>query len=147
MKKLTADRRLYLTVEKDRVVEEGDDRGAWLLYAVGRVIGAGDVELFDMKEDDFGRVIYEGCPRLPPPEAEVIEDLQEDEDGEEEAGKVLAFGGGGEADDSDRNDDPVLEWPGRMGPKAYLKRYPTGPKAELAAAVIAAQDDGADGES
>ncbi|MDK1104294.1 MAG: hypothetical protein QGD93_11895, partial [Actinomycetota bacterium] len=69
MNHLIADRRLYVTVDKDQVVEEGDDRGAWLLYAVGRVIGAGDVKRFDMEEDDFGRVVYDGCPRLRPPEA------------------------------------------------------------------------------
>ena len=129
MQKLTADRRLYVTAKKDRVVEEGDPRGAWLLYPAGRAIGAGDVERYGLDADEFGRVVYDGSPKLPDPEPQ-----------EEEATEK-------EPDDSDRNNEPVPEWPGRTSPEAYLKRYPTGPKAELAAAVIAAQDNGADGAS
>ena len=164
MTHLIADRRLYVTVDRDQVVEEGDPNGAWLLYAVGRVIGAGDVKRFDMEEDDFGRVVYDGCPRLRPPEAKVIEELQEDEDGEGATGRVLKFGGDKaaeeeeitgtidgsglveptDADDSDRN-RPVPEWPGRTSPEKYIELYPTGPKAELANEIIAAKNDGAGG--
>ena len=154
MKKLKADRRLYLTVEKDQVVEEGDPNGAWLLYATGRVLAAGDVERYGMGEDKFGRVVYDGCPRLRRPKAEVAEGAEEskesedtgEEISEDEPGKVLQFGGG---DDSDRNDGAPPEWPDTMtlAPVAYLKRYPNGPNADLARAVIAAQDDGAGGAS
>ncbi len=51
------------------------------------------------------------------------------------------------ADDSDRNEGELEEWPGRRSPEAYLRQYPTGPKAELAKRHIdaAARDDGADG--
>ncbi len=123
MTRLTADRRLYTTAEKDRIVEEGDPNAAWLLYAVGRVIGLGDVERFGMEADDSGRVTYKGVV--------------------EKAGDAPDSGG----DDSDRNNGAVLEWPGRTSPEAYLKRYPNGPKSDLARAVIAARDDGADGGS
>ncbi len=136
MTRLTADRRLYVTAEKDRIVEEGDPDAAWLLYAAGRVIGLGDVERFGMEEDKSGRVIYEGAPRLSRPKLELVG--QEAAEGSEETEGP---------DDSDRNNEGVLVWPGRTSPEAYLKRYPTGPKAELARAVIAARDDGADGES
>ncbi|MDK1102492.1 MAG: hypothetical protein QGD93_02545, partial [Actinomycetota bacterium] len=115
---------------------------------------------------DFGRVVYDGCPRLRPPEAEVVEELQEDEEGEAgegATGRVLKFGGDkaaeedeitgtlkgsdlveADADDSDRN-KPVPEWPGRTSPEKYIELYPTGPKAELANEIIAAKNDGAGG--
>ena len=131
MKRLTADRRLYVTTDRETLVEEGDPAGSWLLYAAGRVIGAGDAERYGLEPDEFGRVVYDGCPGLGEPEPEP-------DDGE---------GGEEEADDSDRNDGEVPEWPGRTKPETYLRLYPTGPKAPLARAVIDAQDDGADGGS
>lgn len=147
---LKADRRLYVTADKTRVVEEGDPAGSWLLYAVGRKIGEGDIQRYGLEADEFGRVTYDGCPALPdpeqPPKAKAkskkakAKTETETETEEDEAAE-------GGADDSDRNDGEVLEWPGRTSPEAYLKRYPTGPKADLAKAVIAAQDDGADGGS
>ncbi len=48
---LTADRRLYVDKDKTRVVEEGDPAGSWLLYAVGRRIGAGDVKRYGLEAD------------------------------------------------------------------------------------------------
>ena len=53
----------------------------------------------------------------------------------------------GEADDSDRNDDPAPEWKLKTAPAEYLKKWPDGKNAELAKAVLAAQDAGADGGS
>lgn len=148
MKKLTADRRLWLTAEKDQVVEEGDGLAAFLLAGVGRTIPAAEAKRLKLKLAR-GRIVY--------PDGPAVEELQEEEDtGEDTAeetsedapGKVFTFGGGEDSsDDSDRNDEAPPEWPGRTSPKTYLRLYPTGPKAELARAVIAAQDDGADGGS
>ena len=156
MKKLTADRRLWLTAEKDQVVEEGDGEAAFLLAGAGRTIPVAEVERLELVDVD-GRIVY--------PDGPTAEELQaaeerakrrggvkleevEEEISEDAPGKVLTFGGGEDSpDDSDRNDEAPPEWTGRMSPKAYLKRYPAGPKAELARAVIAAQDDGADGGS
>ncbi len=90
MTKLTADRRLYVTAKKDRVVEEGAPAGAWLLYAAGRVIGAGDVKRYGLEADEFGRVTYEGCPTLPTPKPEPKPEPKPKPK---------------PADDSDRNDD------------------------------------------
>ncbi len=164
MASLRADRRLYETPEKDAIVEEGDVRGRWLLVGIGSTIGAGDVEKYGLSMKG-GRVRYKGAPEFAD-----LPDVKEASKPEDKAAtghedKVLRFGGEQaeekeitgtlkgsdlveptDADDSDRN-EPVPEWPGRTSPEAYLKRYPTGPKAELAKAVIAARDDGADGGS
>lgn len=135
---LKADRRLYVTAEKDQVVEEGDPRGAYLLYAVGRVIGAGDIERYGLEADEFGRVVYGGCPKLPEIVLDQEPDPEESDDDQE-------------PDDSDRNNeeppDEAPKWTGRTSVEAYLERYPDGPKSELARAVIAARDDGVDGGS
>ena len=180
MRKLTADRRLWLTAEKDQVVEEGDGLAAFLLAGAGRTIPAADVERLNLVEVD-GRIVYPDGPTVEELQAaekraqrralamigelevgatDLLEALGMDEATEElveaglakvvdvEARKVLTFGGGKDSpDDSDRNDEAPPEWPGRTSPKTYLRLYPTGPKAELARAVIAAKDDGADGGS
>ena len=136
MNHLKADRRLYVTAERDRVVEEGAPGGAWLLYAAGKVVGRGDAERYGLEADEFGRVTYDGCPALPEPAGP-----EEDDPGEGAAAD-------GDVDHSDRNDDDELpEWTGRRSLEAYLKQYPTGPKAELAKRHIAARDAGADGGS
>ena len=62
----------------------------------------------------------------------------------ETPGEDEAAGADVVADDSDRNDGELEAWPGRRSPEAYLKQYPTGPKAELAQRHI---DAGADGAS
>ena len=170
MTALKADRRLYETPEKDAIVEEGDVRGRWLLAGLGSTIGASDVEKYHL-EMKRGRVHYPGCPELetPPgvkkaPKPEDKAATEHEDKGllfkrAEREEKTLRFGGDGEdeeggedgEDDSDRNkedaSEPSPEWTDRMSAEKYIERYPTGPKAKLAAAVIAAQDDGADGES
>lgn len=157
MKKLTADRRLWLTAEKDQVVEEGDGLAAFLLAGAGRMIPAAEVERLELVDVD-GRIVYPDGPTVEELQAAekraarragvTVEEVEE-ETSEDAPGKVLTFGGGEkeDADDSDRNDGVPPEWPGRTSPNTYLRLYPTGPKAELARAVIAAQDDGADGGS
>ena len=241
MDRLIADRRLYVTADRGEIVEEGHPSGSWLLYAAGRVIGKGDIELYSMFGDEHGRVVYRGCPDLGEPDAEpeaeperelTLEEARanleqadadlaeaevalekaeaaleagDEEAGDEEAGEDVvateeelvgdgtgekledvsiasgegvdeseeADGRGAEgdesaeasvangetpgegqaagadaADHSDRNEVELEEWPGRRSPEAYLKQYPTGPKAPLAQAHVdaaAARDDGADG--
>ncbi len=151
MTSLRADRRLYETAEKDAIVEEGDVRGRWLVAGIGSTIGAGDVKKYGLSMKG-GRVRYKGAPKLA--DLPKVKEARKPEDkaatGHED--KVLKFGGEDDdisddsSDDSDRNDEPLPEWPGRSSPEAYLKRYPTGPKAELAAAILAAKA-GADGGS
>ncbi len=142
MKNLVTDRRLWLTAGEDRVVEDGDPEAAFLLVGVaGRTIPADVASKLQLQIVD-GRISYPGSPDFE--EAEVkAEEVEEDDDG----GKVLRFGEGAqeeeleeEADDSDRNDEPAPDWPDRTSPETYLRRYPTGPKAELARAVIDARE-------
>lgn len=173
MTALRADRRLYETENKDEIREEGEIGGRWLLAGVGSTIGASDVEKYGLKMKG-GRVRYKGGAKLPnvkaaskpedkaasKPEDKAKAAADREAKAEEEREEhVLRFGGGDEvteteteaaaeggADDSDRNKDEVPTWAGRTSPEAYLKRYPDGPKAELANAAIAARD-GADGGS
>lgn len=144
MTSLRADRRLYETAEKDAIVEEGDVRGRWLIAGIGSTVGAGDVEKYGLSMKG-GRVCYKGSPKFPPLPKVKEASKPEDKAATEHEDKRLKFGGEEGSDDSDRNDEPVLEWTYRTSPEAYLKRYPTGPKAELAASIIAAKDDGVGG--
>ncbi len=151
-KKLITDRRLWLTAGRDQVVEDGDPAAAFLLVArPGREIPA-DVASRLKLRIVRGRIVYPDSPDIEEVEEAEVE-AEEVEAGEDTGAATLRFGEGAqgdesedESDDSDRNDDEPLEWTGRTSPEAYLKRYPTGPKAELAAAVIAA-NAGADGGS
>ena len=148
MNDLIADRRLWLTVDRDQVVEEGDVRARFLLAGVRGVIPVAEAERLKLKSTG-GRVIYRDGPELAELQGQEAGEaaVQKEEAGEAATGKTLKFGGDKAveaADDSDRN-NPVPEWPGRTSPETYLRLYPTGPKAELAAAVIAAKDDGAGG--
>ena len=118
---MKADRRLFLTKDRDRVVESGDPAGAWLFYPEGRGIADNDAEKYGLEADEFGRVTYDGSPDLPELEASAPA-----------------------PDDSDRNTGEAPEWTLETKPETYLKRNPDGPNAELARAVIAARDDGAD---
>jgi hypothetical protein len=56
---LIADRRLYLTASRDRLVEDGDPAAAWLLAGVGGEILAADV-------DRLGLAVLNGEVRQPP---------------------------------------------------------------------------------
>ena len=53
---LIADRRLLLSADKSRVVDEGDGSGAFLLAAVGRVIPVAEVKRLGLVVVD-GRVV------------------------------------------------------------------------------------------
>ena len=146
MKKFTTDRRLWLTVDEKRVVEEGDPGARFLLCAgPGRTIQPEVAARVGIDVVD-GRIVYPGSPAFKKLDDGDTGAKEVDETGARP--KVIKIGEAaqGDADDSDRNDG-APEWPGRTSAEAYIKRYPTGPKAELARAVIAAKDDGAGGES
>jgi len=167
MNDLISDRRLYLTEDGDAVVEEGDTRSRFLLSGKGSTIPAAEVNRLGLEVVD-GRIAYPGVPK--PNELTGEADAKQVE-AEDRRGKVLQFGGdktGGRdkvdppgepgtasvgrapasaESDSDRNDGDVPEWTQRTSPEAYLERYPDGPNAELAKAVIAAREAGADGGS
>lgn len=241
MQDVISDRRLYLTADNDRIVEEGDADARFLLAGAGGTIKAAEAKRLDLGTKN-GRITYLGGPRLqkpgkgedaaervdPDPHDPKILELGDptggrdkiDPEGEEGTGSaerappkgsdepavaagsderievraaeneearergraelearraaklaelerravaaeaeaaklaealaealaaVEAAGGAEEeADDSHRN---IPEWAQRMSPEGYLKRYPNGPNAEFARAVIAARDDGADGGS
>ena len=152
MKNLITDRRLWLTADRDHVVEDGDPEAAFLLVGcAGRTIPGDVASRLELQIVD-GRIVYPGSPAFEEAEEAKAEEVEEEED---DGGKVLKFGEGADGgsdfaedpDDSDRNDEPTPEWPGRTSPEKYLELYPTGPKAELARAVIAAKDDGAGGDS
>lgn len=59
MASYTADRRLYLTEDRDRVVEEGDPDAAFLLAGAGTDIHPHDVEEFDLTKEG-GEIRYPG---------------------------------------------------------------------------------------
>ena len=72
MSRITADRRLYLTADKDRVVEEDDIRGAFLLVAEGRQIDGAEAERLGVSLVDD--VVVIGEP--PEPEPEVAPEVE-----------------------------------------------------------------------
>ena len=59
-----ADRRLYLTRDKSRVVEQGDQDGAWLFATPGRDISEADAKEFGLEVLD-GKIVLPGS--APPP--------------------------------------------------------------------------------
>ena len=140
MSHLITDRRLCVTADRTTIVEEGNPAASWLLYPAGRKVGEGDIKRYGLKADEFGRVTYDGCPALPALEAESEHEPKAKSKPKKKAEAET------ETDDSDRNDEPVPDWTARTSPEKYLELYPTGPKAELAARVIAA-NAGADGAS
>ena len=149
MKNLITDRRLWLTAGEDRVVEDGDPAAAFLLVGVaGRTIPADVASKLQLQIVD-GRISYPGSPDFE--EAEVkAEEVEAEDDG----GKVLRFGEGAQEEETEEDEDvpqitwtevvedaePAPDWPDRTSPETYLRRYPTGPKAELARAVIDARE-------
>lgn len=56
---IVADRRLWLTADKARVVEDGDPAAAFLLAAPGTEISAGEVERLRLSAKD-GKVVLPG---------------------------------------------------------------------------------------
>lgn len=66
---LTADRRLYLTADRRRMVEEGSTEAAFLLAAPGSEISVDEVHRLDLGLED-GRVIQRGALFPAPAEPE-----------------------------------------------------------------------------
>jgi hypothetical protein len=59
-----ADRRLYLSAEKDRVVEEGDPASAYLLAPIGQEIPASEMVRLGLSLRD-GRIVATGSEPEP----------------------------------------------------------------------------------
>lgn len=70
-----ADRRLYLTGDKSRVVEEGDTSSAWLFAAPGSDISQADVKAYGLRVEG-GKIVLPGAAGDPgePKEREKSED-------------------------------------------------------------------------
>lgn len=64
---MRADRRLYLTVDKSRIVEEGDPAAAWLFAGVGQPILPAEIARYRLGERDGRVVILDAF--VPPAEA------------------------------------------------------------------------------
>lgn len=80
---MKADRRLYLTSDKSRIVEHGDPDGAWLLVAEGRRLYPGVIDRYGLSLVG-GRVHYDGAPELPAldePEGEAPEEGTDTDEG------------------------------------------------------------------
>ena len=60
-----SDRRLYLTQDKSRVVEQGDRDCAWLFATPGRDISRADAEAFGLEVLD-GKIVLPGSEPTPP---------------------------------------------------------------------------------
>lgn len=116
MATLRADRRLYVTADREKIVEEGDPDAAWLLAGVGRQIGEPEVAKYRLQMKD-GRVTW--------PELEA--------DAPEAESKMV------EAGEDKAEDAP--EWTLSTAPEDYLDRYgEDAPNSDLARAVIAAAE-------
>jgi hypothetical protein len=57
MATLTSDRKLYITADRSRVVEEGDVAAAFLLCGERSVIEADDVARYRLTHDGAGRIV------------------------------------------------------------------------------------------
>lgn len=75
MAKIVSDRRLYLTADKETVVEHGDTRAAFLLAGEGSEISMPEAERLGLSVED-GRVVYPDAP-------EAAEEPQDEEPVEE----------------------------------------------------------------
>lgn len=75
---LLSDRRLYLTADKETVVEDGDPRAAYLFATEGYELSAGIVEQYGLVSVE-GRVVLPGAPK---PEAEPEAKATEEPDGD-----------------------------------------------------------------
>jgi len=64
-----ADRRLYLTADRSRIVEEGDPAAAFLLVAAGRDVPVADAARYGLTLDAQGVVeVRSAAPPSPQPE-------------------------------------------------------------------------------
>lgn len=101
MAALRTDRRLYVTADRSRIVEEGDPAGAFLLVGRAGVLSVEDVQRYRVQRRD-GRIIYPGYgipeeeePREP--ETPEVPDAPGEADAPQ-AGGSEAPQGGSEAD-------------------------------------------------
>lgn len=90
---IVADRRLWLTADRQGVVEEGDPRAAFLLAAPGRRVPASEVERLGIRDEDGDVILPEYEPAEEPAEEEEGDDGPAGE--EEESGATVQFGSGG----------------------------------------------------
>lgn len=129
MPTLIADRRLYVTENRERVVEEGDPAAAFLLAGEGCRIHSDDVAAHDLAWKD-GEVVYPGygseVKQQPPPENKMAPKPEDKAaEGQEEA-----------------DEGPEEEWGLQTSPEDYLEKYPDGPNAELARQILGREDEG-----
>ena len=118
MATLRADRRLYVTADREQIVEEGDQRGAYLLVGKGRNIGEGDVAKYRLAMQNR-RVVWPELLGKSVPAAVV-------KMAEEAADKSM--------------DTEVAQWTLSMSPADYLERFGDDSKnSALARAVIEAE--------
>lgn len=122
-----ADRRLYVTADKSEVVEEGDPRAAFLLAGKGGQIAAADVARHDIGWKD-GKIIVGA--RAAAKAAQKAED------------KMVAA-----AENKAAFEKLEEEWTLKTSPEDYLERYPDGPQSDLAARILAAQEESGNGDS
>lgn len=87
----TADRRLFLTRDRKRVVEEGDKDAGFLLAAAGREISESDAEAYGLECRDGKVVLPQPTPSKPPEDPkksiEKSEDKSRKREGDKSAGK------------------------------------------------------------
>lgn len=79
---MLADRRLYLTRDRSRVVEEGDVEAAFLLASEGRDIEVSEIHRLGLKLKD-GRVVVPGAEPEPTPEPEPEPEVRQESKPEE----------------------------------------------------------------
>ena len=125
MASFPADRRLYVTTDRDAVVEEDDPRAGFLLVAEGNPVPAQAVEDYGLTHDGERVVIPEAKMR-PPAENKMAAPAP--------TKAVNTSGPMGEVDEDQEEEGP--EWTLDMDPATYLERYPNGPNAELARQVL-----------
>lgn len=110
MASLKSDRRLYVTADRERVVEEGDLDAAFLLVGKNGIIGPSDVARYNLSHKG-GKVVLPGEKKAAKPEDKMV---AAPEDKAEEA----------------------EEWDLKTSPEDYLERFPDGPNAELARRLV-----------
>jgi len=109
MTAIRSDRRLYLTGDRERVVEHGDPEAAFLLCGEGGKISARAVERSGLGVDDDDRV------RIGRKKATPAEDKMRGPEEDKAAGG---------------------KWELKLSPEEYLKRHPDGPNAGLARELV-----------
>lgn len=127
---MIADRHLYLTADKSRIVEQGDTDSAYLFSTPGFEISAAEVERLGLALID-GRIVQ--ATTESEPEAE-----------EQHDAPVAEVEAEAEVENSSQVGEP--DWPLKTDPADYLGRNPDGPKADLARQVLRAREEGGAGD-